>query len=261
MIRYMFKLIAIRPLKGCRKSALKCLKEGLMYYFCNDYVITEDGICMRDEYVRPLPEDFFSIKGSSNIQINVSAVVGMNGDGKSSLVELAMRLINNCAKHYRLTDKDNLLRIEGIKAELYYLLDDVVYCIREDNQISLLKYADISNHNVRQWKKLETPVKSVSRMNELFYTIVSNYSLYAYNTKDFRDEWSEKMQTTEECWKCWLHYLFHKNDGYRTPMTIHPYRYEGNTDINKETELTMQRLMNLRPIRSRERKHMARLSR
>lgn len=200
---------------------------------------------MRDEYVRPLPEDFFSIKGSSNIQINVSAVVGMNGDGKSSLVELAMRLINNCAKHYRLTDKDNLLRIEGLKAELYYLLDDVVYCIREDNQISLLKYADISDHHVRQWKKLATPVKSVNRMNELFYTIVSNYSLYAYNTKDFRDEWSNKVQTTEECWKCWLHYLFHKNDGYRTPMTIHPYRYEGNTDINKETELTMQRLMAL----------------
>lgn len=241
----MFKLVAIRPLKDCRKSALKCLKEGQMYYFCNDYVITEDGIRLRDEYVRPLPEDFFSIKGSSNIQINVSAVVGMNGDGKSSLVELAMRLINNCAKHYRLTDKDNLLRIEGIKAELYYLLDDVVYCIREDNQMSLLKYADISDHNVRQWKKLATPVKRVSRMNELFYTIVSNYSLYAYNTKDFRDEWSDKVQTTEECWKCWLHYLFHKNDGYRTPITIHPYRYEGNTDINKETELTMQRLMAL----------------
>lgn len=241
----MFKLVAIRPLKDCRKSALKCLKEGQMYYFCNDYVITEDGIRLRDEYVRPLPEDFFSIKGSSNIQINVSAVVGMNGDGKSSLVELAMRLINNCAKHYRLTDKDNLLRIEGIKAELYYLHDDVVYCIREDNQMSLLKYADISDHNVRQWKKLATPVKSVSRMNELFYTIVSNYSLYAYNTKDFSDEWSDKVQTTEECWKCWLHYLFHKNDGYRTPITIHPYRYEGNTDINKETELTMQRLMAL----------------
>ena len=40
-------------------SALKCLKIEQMYYFCNDYIITDGGIRMRDEYVRPLPEDFF----------------------------------------------------------------------------------------------------------------------------------------------------------------------------------------------------------
>ncbi len=244
----MFKLIAIRPLEGCRKSALKCLREGQLYYFCNDYRITGDGIELRDEYIRPLPGDFFKIKTSSPLQINVSAVVGMNGDGKSTLIELMMRLINNCAKHYRLTDKDNLLRIEGIKAEVYYMLDDVVYCIREsktDTYTSLLKYADVSNHQARQWKGMMSTVNSVSRMKELFYTIVSNYSLYAYNIKDFKEEWSEKVQTQEESWKCWLHYLFHKNDGYRAPMTLHPYRYEGNIDINKETALTMQRLMAL----------------
>lgn len=219
-----------------------------MYYFCNDYIIMEDGIMLRDEYVKPLPEDFFAINEQSNLTINVSAIVGMNGDGKSTLVELMMRLINNCAKHYRLTDKDNLLRIEGIKAELYFMMDNIVYCIKEtasDAYTSLVKYADLSNHNVKQWKGMISPVDSVKRMNEFFYTIVSNYSLYAYNTKDFRKEWSDKVKTKEECWKCWLHYLFHKNDGYRTPMTLHPYRYEGNIDINKETELTMQRLMAL----------------
>ena len=235
-------------MRGCRLSALKCLRIGQMYYLCNDYTITEDGISMRDEYVKPLPEDFFSLDNRSSLEINISAVVGMNGDGKSTLIELMMRLINNCAKHYRLTDKDNLLRVEGIKAELYYQLDDEVFCIREteaDTYTSLLRFADLSNHNARHWKGVMKPVQSVSRMKELFYTIVSNYSLYAYDTKDFRDEWSDKVQTTEECWKCWLHYLFHKNDGYRTPMTLHPYRYEGNIDVNKETDLTMQRLMAL----------------
>lgn len=219
-----------------------------MYYFCNDYYITEDSIELRDAYVRPLPEDFFSIDGSHHIQVNVSAIVGMNGDGKSTLVELVMRLINNCAKHYRLADKDNLLRIEGIKAELYFLLDNMVYCIREaekDTYTSLLRFADLSNYEARRWKGMMTAVKSVSQMNELFYTIVSNYSLYAYNSRDFREEWSDNVQAQEDCWKCWLHYLFHKNDGYRTPMTLHPYRYEGNIDINRETELTMQRLMAL----------------
>ena len=93
-----------------------------------------------------------------------------------------LRLINNCAKHYRLTDKDSLLKIEGIKAELYYQIDDEVFVIREaekDDFTSLAKYADLSNHDVRQWKKLMTKVQGVKRMDNLFYTIVSNYSHYA----------------------------------------------------------------------------------
>ena len=244
----MFKLIAVKVLEGCRKSVCKCLSVGKMYYFNNDYYITDDSICLRDEYIRLLPDDFFSLDATSTLQINISAVVGMNGDGKSTLMELVMRLINNCAKHYRLADKDNLLQIVRVKAELYYLLDSVVYCIKEakeDNYASLWKCADMSDSDVRQWNKIMTPVKSVSRMNELFYTIVSNYSHYAYNTRDFREEWSDKVQSEEDCKKCWLHYLFHKNDGYRTPITIHPYRYEGNIDVNREAELTMQRLVAL----------------
>jgi len=244
----MFKLIALRPLEGCRESALRCLKKGQMYYFCNDYFITKDGICYRDEYVKPLPDDFFSLNENSKLRVNVSAIVGMNGDGKSTLVELMMRLINNCAKHYNLTYKDNLLKIEKIKVELFFELDDVVYCIREgetDNYTSLLKYADVSDRATRKWKKLMTPVKSVNQLKELFYTIVSNYSLYAYNTNDFREEWNEGLKVKAVNEKCWLHYLFHKNDGYLTPMTILPFRDEGNMEVNREIELTMQRLMAL----------------
>lgn len=123
----MLKLIAIRPLPGCRQSALKCLQIGQMYYLCNDFRISDDTVSLRDEYVRPLSPDFFSLSKDASVSINISAVVGMNGDGKSSLIELMMRLLNNCAKHYRLTYKDRLLRIDGIRAELYYLLDDVIY--------------------------------------------------------------------------------------------------------------------------------------
>ena len=244
----MFKLIAVRPLKGCGKHILKCLIEEQMYYFCDDFVITESGIALREGHTKTLPNKFFSLGGMSELEVNISAVVGMNGDGKSSLIELVMRLINNCAKHYKLADKENLLRIQDVKAELYYLLDDVVYCIREsrdDKFTSLLKYADISNKGVRQWKKLMTPVKGVKNLNELFFTIVSNYSHYAYNTKDFCGEWQENMTVDEESEKCWLHYLFHKNDGYLTPMTIHPYRYEGNIEVNREANLAIQRLLSL----------------
>lgn len=244
----MFKLIAVRPLKGCLPSILKCLKEGQMYYLCNDYTITADGIGLRDEYVKPLPDDFFSIDGDTGLQIYVSAIVGMNGDGKSTLVELIMRLLNNCAKHYHITDKDYLLRVEGVKAELYYEIDKVVYCIREredDTFTGLMKYADISDNNTRYWKKKITAVRDKPNLNELFYTIVSNYSHYAYNTRDFREEWDANMKVNKDSERCWLHYLFHKNDGYWAPIAVHPFRNEGNIDINRETVLTMQRLMAL----------------
>lgn len=244
----MFKLIAIRPLKGCYSSILKCLKEEQFYYFCNEYTITSDGIAIRDKFVRFLPEDFFSLDNNSQLQINVSAVVGMNGDGKSTLVELVMRLLNNCAKHYGITDKDYLLRVEGVKAELYYEIDKVVYCIRErkdDTYTSFMKYADMSDGGLECWEKDIKPEEGLNNLDELFYTIVSNYSHYAYNTNDFRDEWDNNLKVNRGEEKCWLHYLFHKNDGYLAPIAIHPYREEGNIDVNRETALTMQRLMAL----------------
>ena len=244
----MLKLIAVQPLEGCEKWVHKCLKIGQIYYLCNDYMITDDFISLRDEYVRELPGDFFSIEPHEKLQINVAAIAGMNGDGKSSIIELIIRLINNCAKHYRLNYKEQLLRVEGVKALLYYELDGVVYCIREgkeDNYTSLLKMADMSDRKIRVWPIKIEVVKSVSKFNELFYTIVSNYSHYAYNTNDFSEEWKKDLVTNDNQKKCWLYYVFHKNDGYLTPLTLHPYRNEGNIDINTESELTMQRLMAL----------------
>ncbi len=44
----MLKLIALRPLNGCSSSALKCLKINTIYYFCNDYNITDRA--MRTHY-------------------------------------------------------------------------------------------------------------------------------------------------------------------------------------------------------------------
>lgn len=242
----MFKLLAIRALYGCRPSVLKCLRVGEFYYFCNDYIITDKTVSLRDKYVRPLSNDFFCSKGQGMPLINIEAIVGMNGDGKSSLKELMMRLINNCAKYYGLMDVNNLLRIEGVKAELYYMIDDIVYCMREskeDKDTQLFKFAEILEVNQRDWPGKLMPITDVSRCRDLFYTIISNYSIYAYNTQDFRSELDNTLEdVAEETQRSWLYYLFHKNDGYRTPLTLHPFRNEGNIEINKETSLALQRL-------------------
>lgn len=70
--------------------------------------------------------------------------------------------------------------------------------------------------------------ESIEKYRLVFYNIVLNYSLYGLN--------SEVMGS-------WLDSLFHKNDGYQTPIVINPYREEGNIDINKEYVLGQARLL------------------
>ena len=143
----MFKLLAIRPLPGCAPYIQKCLRTGMMYYFCNDYIIEPNShIRRRSKNIKPLKDDFFSVPmpndNAENVEVvgnsptvNVSAIVGMNGDGKSTLVELMMRLINNCAISYNLCiSPENLRRVEHVKVELYYMLDKVVYRMAEEKE-------------------------------------------------------------------------------------------------------------------------------
>ena len=62
---------------------------------------------------------------------------------------------------------------------------------------------------------------------------------------DFHHEWEIRGDEEDDNEKCWLHYIFHKNDGYLAPITLHPYRDKGNIDINKEKSLSKQRLLSL----------------
>jgi hypothetical protein len=89
-----FKLLAIRPLEGCNEKFLKNLEENRIYKFYNEFSFyngekellgNEDDIVTEIKFKQSVPENFF---GNENININVSAIVGKNGSGKSSLVEL-----------------------------------------------------------------------------------------------------------------------------------------------------------------------------
>lgn len=65
------------------------------------------------------------------------------------------------------------------------------------------------------------PPKNIQNLKELshdfFYTFVSNYSLYAYNSLELNKEYTDDNQ-------CWIEKIFHKNDGYQTPIVLNPYR-------------------------------------
>jgi len=61
-----------------------------------------------------------------------------------------------------------------------------------------------------------------------FYSILANYSLYGLNTNETG---------------IWLRSIFHKNDGYRTPIVLNPMRTKGKIDVNSLTYLSKSRLL------------------
>lgn len=236
-----FKLVALRIFDGCDSSIKKCLQSGRFYYFCNDYVIKGGGkqIERASKYNEPLSDDFFRLnEQKKGLNINLQAVVGMNGDGKSSLVEIVLRLINNFSISRHIHSADHKpLAANNVSAELYYIKDGTFYCLSEQEGdiegMKLWKYKSEGNQFIR-----DSIVPDEELQDGFCYTLVSNYSHYAYNTIEYQNE-SIGRQDDE----CWLYHVFHKNDGYQVPLSLHPYRYQGNIDINRERELTKPRLI------------------
>lgn len=243
----MFRILAIQVQKECKDSMKRCLVPEMMYYFCDEYTITDtiEGVChieRRTKFVEPLHEDFFNVNHDKKIRINVSAIVGENGAGKSTIVELLLRAINNAAVRYDiLADKDELVYVEGLFVRVYFENSSCIFRLTvagvKDN-LAMTEVARITPDGIVQENRELNPDEV---KENFFYTLVSNYSHYAYNTYDFRNEWTKK--TDEDT--CWLKWLFHKNDGYQAPITLHPFRDKGSIEIEREKELSNQRLLYL----------------
>lgn len=282
------KIIAIRPLKGCAEHILKVLKPGITYFLYNNYEMIDGDQFIRRKKEEVLPIDFFRQKENTPY-ISISAIVGKNGDGKSSLIELMIRVLNNFAKIYNFGgDTENLIYIKSINADLYFSVIGIdkdeetedektkedknteedkdkktvetVYKIairsNEREEIALYRQEeplfvqsfDIHNNNPENISDSVDKLaeKKASFIADYFFTLVANYSLHAYNSYDYSDEWVWiKTNETTEKQVSWLDNIFHKNDGYQTPVVLHPFRKEGNIDVNIEQQLTTQRLLTL----------------
>lgn len=235
-----FKLIGVRPLKGCATHIRKILKEDTTYFLYNDYQVdpqNPENIVYSAE--NSLPSNFFSSLHTSNKEtpvINISAIVGKNGDGKSALVELIIRIINNFAYAAGYSFYQNELNaIKGLKAILYFSIADEVYYIKANGN-------SITSNLFKEEFSLKNPKidnKLLKKTVGLFYTQITNFSLYAYNAHEFKHE------NTKSNADCWINGIFHKNDAYQTPIVLNPWRDDGDININRENSLMLQRLISL----------------
>lgn len=235
-----FKIIAVKALDECSSGFTKILKKEEIYYFYSDYKIdvNEDGLeTISNANDKGYPNNLFNIKGfKDEININVSAIVGKNGSGKSSLIELLFRAINNIACNYKWhpgsflkTIMADLKIVDGLHVELYYQTDKIYKIIVNNERFKVFSFKPNGVINEHSEEKN-------FRLTKLFYTEAVNYSHYAYNSLEFG-------YYKQDIFIDWLKELFHKNDSYQTPLVLNPMRTEGNFDINRENNLVKQRLL------------------
>lgn len=244
-----FKIVAIRtgsrPKRiyrtqrtGARLNFLKNLEPNTIFSFYKNYTFPNKDFS-EVTIDNNLNLDLYSFKSNGkNVPININAIVGNNGSGKSSLIELlywANYNIGSISKLLR--DRNNNI------LQPYKFLDFEILYVSAENQLTnlIFKNGKILQQTLRLEEgkfssaDVQRNIQSSAELTFFFYSIVVNYSHYALNSIEIGD---------------WIEPLFHKNDGYQTPIVLNPMRTKGIIDINRENGLLKRRLLGnvLEPI-------------
>ena len=218
-----------------------------------------------------IDKDFFAKN------ISLTAIVGQNGAGKSSLIDMIFRIVNNvgfCLFHdIHRESADPLVYISGIQADLVYEVNGTEGTVFvRDGQLYFRfgekRYRftlDIKNHE--EPPKQYTDYKDVLNLSEserfkfqkemalsFFYTIATNYSIQSFVAQDylsdecitidhedpFNPSLNDPLLTNFD--GSWLNTIFHKNDGYIAPLALNPYHSDGVINMATEERLVIQRL-------------------
>lgn len=275
-----FKLIGIKLYSPNNENAIyhaKMMQKSL--YGREDWLYINDGFSILGDVENgfnvAIQEDAFDSEfllysPKHGVKVSISAIVGQNGTGKSTIIDMILRTLNNLSaailgETFNYSSAQHLHYIEHVYASVAVYLDHEVKILTVKGRNVSISTIDENDHcdTAKILKEpfdgeVDEPLKyqkgKHAYLSEWFYTIVSNYSLYAYN---YRDYYSERTSVAklkrlygdiehlkqEDCF--WLKGVFHKNDGYQTPVVVHPMREEGYINASKENMLGKNNLVNL----------------
>ncbi|MDB5141659.1 MAG: hypothetical protein JWQ66_372 [Mucilaginibacter sp.] len=234
------RLLAIRVYNETDERWRKVLrKNGRIYSFYRAFKFRETISKFResnDSEIAYDPLKDVPLYQEGKLSVHVSAIVGENGSGKSTLTELIFLTINNFTKAYS-SIPNGLIETDGLFVDLFFITDALYKLSVQGNLYLLKRYERIGN----TFRYKEDITLLDFDFEQFFYSVVTNYALYALNSKHMGP---------------WVKQLFHKNDQYQVPINISPFRKEGNIDINKENGLVKTRLLSnlLLPVDKAKRK-------
>ena len=233
-------------------------------FFFNDYYETiQSGVVPTKNNKRGLPKNFFGDN------INIQAIVGKNGSGKSSLMDLMYMAINNfCYMFERGQDRPGaqpLYYVPNLFLNIYFTFDyqesesvitnheGTLSCLNNCTSLRTPKIQKTFHLRTRQNSKsfVKEPLKNICEtLKNLFYSIVSNYSMQSfvddnYKRKVFKFDNNKQLDLEETYIKSWIAPIFHKNDGYIRSVVLNPYRDHGSIDLGREFALSKERVTSL----------------
>lgn len=126
-----------------------------------------------------------------------------------------------------------------LKAEIIFQVSQTIFSLAVDDKLKngfqlseIGSSGEETDGSVIQVLR-DITLEGVLNLNEVisklfFYTIAINYSNYSLNSNVIGG---------------WITSLFHKNDGYKTPVVINPMRTDGRFNINQENRFAKYRLL------------------
>lgn len=230
------EISAVVGLNGSGKSTL----IELLYYFIYAISIHNDGKKLLEEHSEKIqniinyqknntgklysdskkttPLDLLKISKNHDLTFSKRDFEGISN--AQTLIKNVLKKRSEYLHKIKIKDKENEVLIkEKLAVSLVYETSKGVYSISFINsEVKFYKYnlngiPEIDNNFI---------------FDSFFYSICLNYSHHSLNSKVIGN---------------WVNSLFHKNDGYVTPVVINPMRDEGNFNINRELHLSNERVM------------------